>query len=123
MKFTINESGENQSVLMNKGGDLTANEMLLEFFDQTPLDIDFSEQNVPDSKFLIPDNRKPLIEKKGKYLDPITGAYYTTIEEFKKIRTLKDIRDLEKHSVEAEILKKLLLSKKKKYGLIKISSF
>jgi hypothetical protein len=56
--------------------------------------------------------KKP--ERPKKYLDPLTGAYYNNIEEFKKIRTLWNIRKSEDLCYEKNILKKFFIVKKKK---------
>ena len=53
-------------------------------------------------------------KKPGKYLDPSTGAYFNTIEEFKMIRALSAIDKLEQLGTEKSVLKTLFMAKKKK---------
>ena len=78
------------------------------------------DENDQDYKKL--DNKLGIQKKKFKYCDPETGAYFNTLEEFNKIRALRDI-DLE-YSLERQeqFLNIFLQQKKKKLASMKIDT-
>ena len=49
-----------------------------------------------------------------RYCDPQTGAYYNTLEEFRKIRGLRDLEREQKIEKEIQFLNTFMLSKRKK---------
>lgn len=80
---------------------------------------EFDDQLIPDDTLR---GRMAISSKKGKYLDPKTGAYYNTIEEFKKIRALLTLRELEEEEFQKLMLKKLFLIKKRRLTMHKLEN-
>ena len=58
-----------------------------------------------------------------KYCDPATGAYYNTLEEFKKIRTVKDLDTCDLIEKELQFLGAFMMQKKKRFSSILSENF
>lgn len=58
-----------------------------------------------------------------KYCDPQTGAYFSTLEEFRRIRQLRDLERESKIEKELQFLHTFMLSKKKKLNSLISESY
>ena len=128
MKSYINEHNETVNELYNaeEGSPADPFTLLNEFFglgeetdsnSETGLEEHLGKRKAPEPPSIGVPGRVVRDERPGKYLDPKTGAYFNNIEEFKKLRVLHELAELEKLKQVKVALDKLFVAKRKKVSL------
>ena len=124
-KAYVDANGQNCYEIHNKYEKVNPLDLLNEFYSVENSEAETAEAEVLGEKmlpaislgkrgFASKSKHEDLQRQKGKYLDPKTGAYYNTIEEFRMIRALSAQDKLEKLATQKSVLKSLFMAKKKK---------
>lgn len=123
-KSYLDEKGKICYSIRNKFEKVTPVDLLDEFYSVENSEIETDEQELATETLLgkrkVSKAQKGQTDEegkqlsKGKYLDPVTGAYYNTVKEFKMLRALNAIDNLEKLGAQRSLMKNLFIGKKKK---------
>ena len=101
-----------------EGQSPTASRLTVSKDDQRPALGKRSTSHKPSRQ--TPDSEEP---QTFKYCDPQTGAYFNSIEEFRRIRQLRDLEREQKIEKELQFLNTFMLSKKKKLNSLISESY